>query len=131
MNPVRDKVDKVGTPSQQFSKLFNAYSQALNKRLGCHGALFERPFKRKLIDTKTYLKQIILYIHNNPVHHGFCTHPLEYPWSSYMTCLTDKPTKLNRDMVIDLFNTKDDFKVMHENKMEIETIGNIENLLEL
>lgn len=33
-NPVRGKV---GTPSQQFSKLFNSYAQALNKRFGRHG----------------------------------------------------------------------------------------------
>jgi putative transposase len=131
LNPVRDKVNKVGTSSQQFSKLFNAYSQALNKRLGCHGALFERPFKRKLIDNETYLKQVILYIHNNPVHHGFCTHPLEYAWSSYATCVSVKPTKLNRDTVIGWFNNEENFKNIHETPMEIETIGNIENLLEL
>jgi hypothetical protein len=32
-------------------------------------------------------------------------------------------------MVIDWFTNKDDFKAMHENTMEIETIGNIENEL--
>jgi len=73
-NPVRGKV---GTPSQQFSKLFNSYAQAFNKRYSRHGNLFERPFKRKLIDNELYLKQVIMYIHNNPVHHRFCDHPVE------------------------------------------------------
>ena len=51
-----------------FSHLFNAYSKYFNKMHGRHGALFERPFKRKLIEDKEYLKNLVVYIHNNPVH---------------------------------------------------------------
>ena len=120
-NPVRGKV---GTPSQQFSKLFNSYAQALNKRFGRHGNLFERPFKRNVIDNEWYLKQVILYIHNNPVHHKFCDHPMEYPWSSYLTCVSVKPTKLNRDKVIGWFDDQANFKFVHNQKIEIEQIEN-------
>jgi len=63
LNPVRGNV-----PSLQFSKLFNSYAQAINKRFNQRGSLFERPFKRKLIDNKTHFKNVVLYIHNNPVH---------------------------------------------------------------
>lgn len=116
-NPVRGNY-----PSLQFSKLFNAYAQALNNRLGLRGALFERPFKRKRIDSDEYLKQVILYIHNNPVHHGFCEHPREYPWSSYLTCISVKPTKLHRKLVMGWFDSEANFKYMHDNKIEIEKI---------
>jgi putative transposase len=119
-NPVRGR--KIGTPSQQFSKLFNSYAQALNKRYQTHGALFERPFERKLIDSDDYLRQAILYIHNNPVHHGFCEHPVEYPWSSYLTCISVKPTKLHREAVIGWFDNQANFKYMHDQKIEIEGI---------
>ena len=74
---------RVGTPAQQFSNLFNSYAQAINKRYHRHGGLFERPIKRKRIDNLVWLKRTILYIHNNPVHQGFCEHPLQYPWTSY------------------------------------------------
>jgi len=117
--PVRGKT---GTPSLQLSKLFNSYAQAFNKRYGRHGNLFERPFRRKLIDNESYLKQVILYIHNNPVHHKFCDHPMEYPWSSYLTCVSVKPTKLKRDMVIGWFDDEANFKFMHNQKVEIEKI---------
>ena len=80
------------------------------------------------IDNEFYLKQLILYIHNNPVHHGFCNHPLEYPWSSYLDCILVKPTKLKRDEVIGLFDGVSNFKTKHNEK--IETI-NIEKWLEL
>jgi REP element-mobilizing transposase RayT len=119
LNPVRGKV---GNPSQQLSKLFNSYAQAFNKRYGRHGNLFERPFKRKLIDNESYLKQVILYIHNNPVHHKFCDHPIEYPWSSYLTCVSVKSTKLKRDLVLGWFDDQANFKFMHNQKIEIEKI---------
>ena len=88
-------------PHQYFSNLFNAYTKAINKRNNRHGSLFERPFKRKLIDDEDYLKQLALYIHNNPVHHGFCSHPIEYGWSSYLTYVSPKPTKLKRSETIE------------------------------
>jgi len=118
-NPVRGKT---GAPSHQLSKLFNSYAQAFNKRYGRHGNLFERPFKRKLIDNELYLKQVILYIHNNPVHHKFCNHAMEYPWSSYLSCVSVKPTKLKRDLVIGWFDDQANFKLMHNQKIEIEKI---------
>ena len=123
-NPVGGDVGKVGTPSQQFSKLFNSYAQAFNKRFGRHGNLFERPFKRKIIENEWYLKQVVLYIHNNPVYHRFCEHPMEYSWSSYLTCVSVKPTKLNRDKVIGWFGNQANFKFVHNQKVEIEQIEN-------
>lgn len=126
LNPVRGRSrsnnndeQKIGTPSQQFSKLFNSYAQAYNKYNETRGALFERPFKRKLIDNGNYLKQVLLYIHNNPVHHGFCEHAMEYPWSSYLTCVSIKPTKLHREEVVSWFDNEANFKYMHDKKVEI------------
>lgn len=113
LNPVRANI-----PSLQFSKLFNAYAQAYNKYHQTRGALFERPFKRKLLDNVEYLRQAVLYIHNNPVHHGFCSHPLEYPWSSYLTCISDKSTKLKREEVIGWFDGRSNFSAAHEKKIE-------------
>jgi REP element-mobilizing transposase RayT len=107
---------------QYFSNLFNAYTKAYNKYHQTRGALFERPFKRKLIDSDEYLQQVVLYIHNNPVHHGFCGHPLEYPWSSYLTCTSIKPTKLKRDSVIEWFDDRSNFIDAHELKIEKEEI---------
>jgi putative transposase len=90
--------------------------------------LFERPFKRKRIDEMDYLKNVILYIHNNPVHHGFCSHPVEYPWSSYLTCISVKSTKLQRQAVVGWFDGEANFKVLHNGKVEVEKL---ENWLEL
>jgi REP element-mobilizing transposase RayT len=109
-------------PHQYFSNLFNAYSKAFNKRFNRHGSLFERPFKRKKIDNMNYLRQVIIYIHQNPVHHHFCDHALEYPWSSYLSCISLKPSKLQRKMVIGWFDDEANFKYLHKGQVKIEEI---------
>lgn len=112
----------VKPPHQHFSNFFNAYTKSINKRHNRHGALFERPFRRKQITSDEYLRHVILYIHNNPVHHKFCKHPMEYPWSSYLSCITLKPTKLNRKAVIGWFDDEANFKFMHTSKLDIHAI---------
>jgi len=117
--------EKIILPSQSFSNLFNAYTKAYNKRYNRHGALFERPFRRKQINFDTYLQNVIAYIHNNPVHHKICKHPIEYPWSSYVSCLSEKPTKLKRKEVIEIFNDVDNFKNVHQEKGNYFAIENL------
>ena len=103
-------------PSQSFSNLFNAYTKAFNKKYNRHGALFERPFRRKWVNYDNYFQNLIVYIHNNPVHHNICEHPLEYAWSSYLSCISDKPTKLKRQEVIEIFDDVENFKYVHQLK---------------
>ena len=111
-------------PSQSFSNLFNAYTKAFNKSYNRHGSLFERPFRRKWINHERYFQNLITYIHNNPVHHQICDHPLEYSWSSYLTCISEKPTKLMRDDVIRIFENIENFTYMHEQKDNYFSIEN-------
>ena len=128
VEPDNVKVEKKPVPHRHFSHLFNAYTRYYHNRTGGCGNLFERPFKRNEVDNQSYLKQLILYIHNNPVHHGFCKHPLEYSWSSYITCISDKPTKLKREAVTNLFENIDNSKKEHTKQIEIEPIEKWLNL---
>ncbi|WP_320017752.1 hypothetical protein [Labilibaculum manganireducens] len=38
---------------------------------------------------------------------------MDYPWSSYLTCLSGKPTNLKRKEVIEWFDDETNFKYMH------------------
>ncbi|MFA5972805.1 MAG: hypothetical protein WC780_10680 [Lentimicrobiaceae bacterium] len=118
-NPENIKIPK---PHLHFSHLFNAYSSYINKRYNRHGSLFERTFKRKLIDNETYLKNVVLYIHNNPVHHGFCKHLLEYPWSSYLSCISAEPTSINHEKITEWFGSEENYKLAHNSIQEIKGI---------
>ncbi len=122
------KAKKIISPHQSFGNLFNAYTKAINKGYNRHGALFERSFKRKLIDNESYLRSVIKYIHYNPVNHGFCEHPIEYPWSSYLTCVSEKPTKLKREKVISLFENIETLKAFHNQRENFDSIENSLNL---
>lgn len=113
---------KVIEPSKQFGFLFNAYTQAINKKFNRTGVLFEKPFERKQITSDKYLQNVIYYIHNNPVQHGFVKQMSVYPWSSYDSILSDKPTKLKRNDIINLYGSKDEFITYHNTHQSLNEI---------
>ncbi len=117
---------KLISASKQFSNLFNAYTMAMNKRYNRTGSLFEKNFKRKLVDSEAYFQKLIFYIHNNPVHHGFTENSIEYPWTSYGTIVSTKETKLQRKKVIEFFHDLENFKYFHSSS---QNISDIEDLL--
>ncbi len=117
-------VDKprVLDPSKQFGHLFNAYTQAINKKYSRTGSLFEKPFERKRVSSEKYFQNLIYYIHNNPVHHGVTKTMKEYSWSSYGSFLSDKSTNLNRDEVIEIYGSKENFIDYHGDEQDLENI---------
>ncbi|MGC4128581.1 MAG: transposase [Bergeyella sp.] len=109
------KEPKSINPSKQFSHFFNAYTQAVNKKYNRTGSLFEKPFERIKITDENYFKRLILYIHNNPLHHGICDDLQSYKWSSYNAILSTSKSKINRNEVLELFEDKDNFIFSHKN----------------
>jgi len=103
---------------QNISNFLNAYAKAFNKRFDRHGSLFERPFKRKPIDSPTQLRNTLIYIHNNPVHHGYCRHPAEYTWSSYNDYLTEYELPDQMHFLQGMFNNRDQFVYLHEHSTQ-------------
>ncbi len=116
---------KVIEPYRQFSHLFNAYTQSINKRHNRTGGLFENNFERKLVTSEKYFQQLIYYIHNNPVHHGLVKQMSLYPWSSYESILSDQPTKLKRAEVMVLFGDKENFIHYHSNPQSTSYIDDL------
>jgi putative transposase len=116
---------KIIDPSRQFSHFFNAYTQAINKRHNRTGSLFERTFERKLVSSEIYFQQLIFYIHNNPVNHGFVEKMSLYPWSSYETIISNKPTRLKRNDVIALFGDAENFIYYHNQEQDLIGINSL------
>lgn len=110
-------------PSKAMSNLFNAYAKAINKVYGRTGGLFETPFKRKLVNSELYLKQLVFYIHNNPVKHGFCNSMVEYPWSSYLSILSVAEDDKTMNKTLGWFNKKGDFIKFHNNHHDPKEIS--------
>lgn len=106
----------------QFGHLFNSYAKAINKRYHRTGSLFEKKFERTLLPDERYLKEVILYIHYNPVEHLFTTAIPAYRWSSYATILSSQCTNLKREFVLELFQNREKFQLFHQKKPDFEFI---------
>ena len=105
--------------SENFRRFAISYSQAINKQENRKGSLFMRPLKRLRINTETYLREVVFYIHHNPVHHDITENFENYKWSSYHTILRNKPTKIICKEVIEYFGDIENFIYYHKQKLEI------------
>jgi len=101
-------------PSKKFSDFFNAYAKAINKAYTRTGSLFEHPFGRVPITSDRQFWNVIAYIHQNPQKHKFVEDFRNWKWSSYGIIIAEKPTKLNREAVLDWFGGKQGYLELHE-----------------
>ncbi|MBA3681330.1 MAG: transposase [Bacteroidetes bacterium] len=108
--------------SKQFSNFFNGYSQAINIQESRTGSLFQKPYRKKEIDSDEYLKKVILYIHSNPVEHGFVGKINEWPHTSYASIISNSDPLIKGKEVINLFGDIDNFQKTHYNKNLINLV---------
>jgi len=113
-------------PSKQLSNLFVAYALAFNKQEKRKGTVFERPFGRIEVDSLKYFKDLVVYIHRNPVHHGIVESPKDYEWSSFHNYFSVNPSGIQRDMVMSWFDSTINFKANHR---KIQDITDFENYI--
>ena len=104
--------------SKQFSNLFSSYTQAFNKFTGRRGSLFMRAFKRKLIEDEVYLRNLVKYIHSNPVKAGLSKTPQGWKHSSYAALISEDFTFLKRNEVLAHFDGIKNFKFVHHHPTE-------------
>ncbi|UUV22770.1 transposase [Paenimyroides aestuarii] len=114
------RIDDKSLASQSFSNLFNAYAKAYNKEQNRTGSLFEKHFKRVQLKDDKYLKNLIIYVHLNPLHHLNQDYT-QFQFSSYRSFLSDKATQLARNEVIEMFDNIENFVYCHSSKQEILT----------
>ncbi len=71
---------------------------------------------------KNILRRLFFISNTNSQKHGITKDFSTYPYSSYLSLLSDKPTLLKREEVMDWFGNKKEFINFHK--------GNMENLIE-
>jgi len=101
-------------PRQQFSNFFNSYAKSINKASGRTGSLFQKRFGRIPVTSDGYFTALVRYIHFNPQKHGFVADFREYPYSSYQAMLSDRATRLKREVVLEWFGDRAAFVEFHE-----------------
>jgi REP element-mobilizing transposase RayT len=99
--------------TQKFSDLFNSYSKSYNKAYDRKGRLFLYSFKHIEVIREDYLVYLICYIHRNPIHHGLTFNYEDWKYSSYNTFLSNKPTQIEREYILDIFGSRNEFVNFH------------------
>jgi REP element-mobilizing transposase RayT len=126
-------------PSRAFKNLFIAYAMAFSIRYKRTGSLFQKPFKRRLVDSDRYFAALVRYIHRNPEKHGLNADFCERPWSSYGAILGEgagsgskMPSfekmaslslSLRRDDVLAQFGGRAPFIALHETELDERAIA--------
>jgi putative transposase len=59
------------------------YARWWNKRHHRVGHMFQGRFKAQIVEASVYLVRLCRYVLLNPVRAGLCSHPAQWPWSSY------------------------------------------------
>jgi hypothetical protein len=111
--------------SKQVSNFFNAYAKIINKQQNTLNALptkgtkqYTITFKREELKDNAQLKECISYIHSNAIKHHLAKDITSWRYNSYNAMLSDKPTKLKRLEVIDIFESVEYFIKFHEEKIK-------------
>jgi putative transposase len=96
-----------------FTRLFTSYAMAFNKMFRRTGNLFQRTFKRIKIERDSQFTQAIVYIHANAQKHKLIKDFVLHKWCSYHTMISDKPTRLLRNEIIEWFDGREQFIKVH------------------
>jgi putative transposase len=101
-----------------FGNFFNAYAKGINKRYFRMGSLFVAKVKRKIVYDDEYLKQLILYINTNPIHHGYSIKLDEWPYSSYIQTIHKNSFLISYIKTLFYFESLEEFKLQHETYLD-------------
>ena len=71
--------------SRILQNLSFRYTRYINWKMKREGHLFQGRFKSILVDSSRYLKELVRYIHLNPVRAGMVALPEQYRWCSHNT----------------------------------------------
>jgi len=73
--------------SRIMQNLAFRYTRYINKKYNRIGHLFQGRFKSIVVDGNRYLKELVRYIHLNPVRASLVDQPEKYAWSSHKAYL--------------------------------------------
>ena len=115
---MRIKDRQSSSPSHALAVLFSTYTKAINRAYERTGSLFEKPFRRKLVDYDRYFISVVTYIHRNAQKHGFVPDFRDWPYSSYAAVMSTKPTRVQRDRVLEWFGGRSGFEEAHRREVD-------------
>ncbi|HTM65182.1 MAG TPA: hypothetical protein VL093_02600 [Flavipsychrobacter sp.] len=105
---------------ERFSNFLNAYTKAFNKVYERKGALFMDYIKRNIVSKSSDFTTYVWYIHKNAVHHSLADTVGDWKYDSYQSLLSDSPTALMRNELIEWFGSKRSFMQFHQQPVDLK-----------
>ena len=106
--------------SKQFSNFFSSYTQSFNKKYQRKGSLLIKNFKRKPILTESQWQDTFLYVHLNPIKHGFVKDLKDWKWSCFHGYeRAADPSKLERNYFLNYFDNWQHVTYLLQSKREL------------
>jgi putative transposase len=102
----------------EWTRFLTSYAMRFNLNHGRSGNLFNRPFKRLLVEDDEYFRQVMLYIHTNPCKHHITSDIEHYEWSSYGYLLKSDLTSPVHKEIMFKFGGIESFISSHKLKLE-------------
>ena len=100
------------------------YSRYINRVYKRNGHLFQGRFKSILVDEEMYLKELVRYIHLNPVRAGIISDPQNYLWSSHRAYMdVDEFIWVSKDHVLKKFHHDKKNAIRNYEKYVLKGIG--------
>ena len=100
------------------------YTQYINRRYKRIGHLFQGRFKSILVDDEEYLKELVRYIHLNPVRARLVSDPRQYIWSSYRAYMKlDEYSWLNKNRILEKFSSNEEQSIEICEEYTLQGIG--------
>ena len=100
----------IQTPDANLSRsmrhLNGVYTQRYNKRHSCDGQLFKGRYKSIVVESDSYVLELIRYIHRNPLEIGLVDNLQKYQWSTHKIYLSNSKRWdwLHKDYILKLFS---------------------------
>jgi putative transposase len=110
---------------ERFSNFLNSYTKAFNKTYKRKGSLFMDYMKRSVVNETSDFTAYVWYIHKNAVHHQITKSVGEWQFDSYHSILSDAPTILLRDEVIEWFGNEKEFIRFHQQHVHSKIIQDL------
>lgn len=108
--------------SNQLRKLFICYSRRINDRGFRSGSLFTKNFQRIEIDSESYFKSVVRYIHQNPRKHGLSVPFQNYGFSSFRYYQQGAHPWLKTEEAIDWFGGQAELLEFHLSESEMDDV---------
>lgn len=110
--------------SQIMHHLAFRYTRYINRLYKRIGHLFQGRFKSIMVEDGDYLKDLIRYIHLNPVRAGMVSDPQYYRWSSHRPYMElDEFVWLSKDRVLKKFHLEKESALSNYEKYILKGIG--------